>query len=156
MWRKATPQIFGKAPLWSFYPIGLVLLFAGLVVISAIVGFPEGVNPKGATLRMAPLWVLVLVPVGEAFLWTVAFVEGFARVFRAPLLGALCGVFAYSVLYHARGGALAIAASGWLGAVVGYLYVVMRERSRWAAILNAVCIRWTFVAYAFIAVGGLD
>jgi hypothetical protein len=67
----------------------------------------------------------------------------------------LCGVFAYSVLYHAREGALAIAASGWLGAVVGCLYVVMRERSRWAAILNALCLRWTFVAYAYVAVGGL-
>lgn len=151
MWPRATPRILGKLPLLSFFPIGLVLLSAGLVVIGAIAGNPDTVNPKGALLPLAPLWLLVLVPMGEVLVWTVAFVEGFARAFRAPLLGAVCGVFAYSVVYHFREGALAIAASGWLGAVVGYLYVVMRERSRWAAILNALCLRWTFIAYAYIA-----
>ena len=60
------------------------------------------------------------------------------------------------VAYHVSSGALAIGTSAWMGTVLACPYLAMRERSRWAAMLNAACIRWTFIAYALVAVGGLD
>ena len=143
-------------PLWSYFPIGLALFFGGLIILSAIAGFPDEVSPKAAILSIAPLWMLVLllvlVPVGEALLWTVFFTEAIARVFRAPILGAVCGVFAYSVLFHGPEGLLAVAVSGWFGTVLGFLYIVMRVRSRWGAFINVVCLRWAFVAYIYVLV----
>ena len=143
-------------PLWSYFPIGLALIFGGLIIASAVAGFPDEVSPKAATLRIAPLWMLVLalvlVPVGEALLWTVFFTEAIARVFRAPILGAACGVFAYSVLFHGPEGLPAVAVSGWFGTVLGFLYIVMRVRSRWAAFIDVVCLRWAFVAYVYVLV----
>lgn len=148
---------FAKLPLWSYFPIGLALLVAGLNAIGAVAGDSGEIGPKAELLRAAPLWVLVpvlvLVPIGEALLWTVAFTEAFAYKLRAPLLGAICGLFAYSVVFHAGQGALAVAASAWAGAVWGYLYVVMRTRSRWAAFINLVCLRWAFVALAYDSIG---
>ena len=151
-------RILGKLPLWSYFPIGLVLLYAGPWAIAAIVGADDGVDPKAAMLRDAPPWMLLLVPmvveIGEALLWTVAFTEGFAYAFRAPVLGVLCGWLAY-VAYHVPHGMLAVVVSGWVGAVWGCLYVVMRERSRWAAFVNLVGLRWAFFAYVYAVSGGL-
>lgn len=138
----------------SYFPIGFALIVAGLYVIEALAGEPATLDPKLEPFAAAPLWILVLVPLAEALVWTVAFTEGFARVFRAPLLGAICGVFAYGVLYHGGQGAFAIATSAWIGAVLGYIYVVMRARSRRAALLNVVCLRWAFIALAFVSIGG--
>jgi hypothetical protein len=154
MWRSARPPFLDRFPLWSFFPIGIVLIVAGSFAIGALLGNSGQVTPKVSPLQDAPLWVLVLVPVVEALLWTVAFTEGFAYAFRAPLLGALFGLFAY-VLYHFSKGMLGIVTSAWLGAVWSYLYVVMRERSRWAAFINLVCLRWAFVALAYVSIGRL-
>jgi hypothetical protein len=146
---------FANWSLWAYFPTGVALLFVGLWAISVVTGSSNDVDPKSELLRTAPLWILVLVPIGEALLWTVAFTEGFAYMLRAPLLGMICGLFVYSVAFHASGGALAIAASAWVGAVWGSLYVLMRGRSRWAAFANLVCLRWAFVAYAYFVAGGL-
>jgi hypothetical protein len=144
---------FAKWPLWTYFPVGLALLFAGLVAIGVVMGASDEVGPKGEALRRAPLWILVLMPIGEALVWTVLPTEGFARAFRAPLLGAVCGLLAYMV-YHASGGLLSVVSSAWVGAVWGSLYVLMRGRSRWAAFATLVCLRWSFVAYAYVSVGG--
>jgi len=145
-----------RIALWWFFPIGLALLFGGLSVIATVLPMPEGIDPKVELLRTAPLWIVVpvfvLISAGEGLLWTVAFTEGFARVFRAPVAGAVCGVIGYGVLFHFAGGLLAIAPSTWIGTVLGCLYLAMRERSRWKAILNTVCLRWAFAAYAFYTI----
>lgn len=132
-------------------------MFAGFWPIE--LAFPDQTDAaKDAAMRAAPLWVLVpvliLVEMGEALVWTVLFTEGFARVLRAPFAGALCGVFAYSVLFHSAGGMVAVVASGWLVTVVSGIYLAMRERSRRAAVLTAIGIKWVFGAYAFVSIRG--
>ncbi len=150
----AARRLLDRLPLWSFFPLGLLLLFAGLAIIGVSVQMPEGESPKAAAMRMAPLWVLVLVPLAEAMAWTVAPTEVCARWLRAAWFGAVFGVLAYA-LYHAPEGGLGIATSAWMGIVLACLYLAMRERSRRAAILNTICIRWTFTAYAYVALAGL-
>jgi membrane protease YdiL (CAAX protease family) len=132
------------------------LLFGGLAAISAVTGPDALVDPKVEVLRSAPLWLLgtigLVAPVLEALVWTAAFVEGLAHAFRAPLLGAACGVLAYSVLFHWSSGGLAIVASAWLGCVLNYAYYVMRNRSRLAAFANTVALRWSFLAFAYVQI----
>ena len=131
-------------------------MFGGLAAISTVTGPEVLVDPKVEILRSAPAWLLgiagVVVPVLEVLVWTVAFVEGFARVFRTPLLGAACGVLAYSVLFHWSGGILAIVASAWVGCVLNCAYYLMRNRSRLAAIVNTVALRWSFLAFAYVQI----
>ena len=152
------PRLFDRIPSWCFFPIGLVLLSAGLSLIDAILPMPEGPDFKSELFRTTSLWILVpaavLVPAGEGLLWTVFFTEGFARVFRAPVMGAVVGVIGYGVIFHFAGGELAIAASTWIGTVLASLYLVMRERSRWKAILNTVCLRWAFMLYVYFTLTG--
>jgi hypothetical protein len=131
-------------------------MFGGLAVISTVAGPDVFHDPKIEILRSTPVWLLgivgLLVPILEALVWTVAFVEGFAYAFRAPLLGAACGVLAYSALFHWSGGILAIVTSAWIGAVATYAYYLMRNRSRLAAFANTVALRWSFLAFAYFQI----
>jgi hypothetical protein len=147
-------------PLWGYFPIGLALMFGGLVLISALTG-PDGlIDPKIEVLRSAPPWLLglvgLVVPVIEAFVWTVSFVEGFAYTLRTPLLGAVCGILAYGVLFHLSGGILGIVAATWVGVVLNCTYYLMRNRSRLAAFANTVALRWCFLAFAYVQIRSLS
>lgn len=148
-------QLLARMPAWGLFVLALVLLFAGLAAIGALIDLPADPGVKGALVRSAPVWVLVVVPVAEALLWTVLFTEGFAFAFRSPTLGMLSGLFAYSALFHASGGVLGVATSAWIGGVCGALYLILRPRSRWRAALAVAGLRWCFMAYAFYALGGL-
>jgi hypothetical protein len=140
------PSILRRIPTWAVFIFAVVALFAGIVAIALLGGErPDGSSAKEAAVAAAPLWVLAGIETGEGLLWTVFFTEAFARVWRAPWTGMLCGLFAYSVLYHASGG---IAVSGWIGLVCGVLYLVLRGRSRWSAALAVVGLRWCFGAMA--------
>lgn len=131
-------------------------MFIGLAALSAITGPDALVDSKVEILRSAPAWLLgivsLVVPLLEALVWTVAFVEGLAHALRAPLLGAACGVLAYSVLFHWSGGGLAIVASAWVGCVLNYAYYLMRNRSRLAAFANTAALRWSFLAFAYVQI----
>jgi hypothetical protein len=145
-------HVFRKLPLWLYWPIGALLLWAGLALASSLMDDPADVA-RADLLRQAPLWVLVVVPLGEALVWTVAFVE-VGACFRAPVIGAAIGVAAYSVLLHASFGIWGIVVSAWIGVIVNGCYVLMRDRSRVAAVANALALRWSFIAYAYFSVGG--
>jgi hypothetical protein len=141
-------------PAWAVFVLGLAVLFLPFAPIGTPIDIPAD-HAKEAALRAAPLWLLAVVPLGEALLWTVAFTEAFARVFRAPVLGMACGLFAYGVLFHAPEGVIAIAASTWVGAVCGVVYLVLRRRSRLKGALAVAGLRWSFVAFAVYTVGAM-
>jgi hypothetical protein len=141
--------VLQRVPLWWYFPAGVLLLWIGLTLLSTfIVGSPD--VERLESLRQAPLWVLAVVPLGEALIWTVAFVEAGAY-FQASTIGAVLGVAAYSVLLHSQFGLLGIVVSAWIGAVLNASYLVMRRRSRVAATVNAIALRWTFIVYAYHA-----
>lgn len=141
-----------KVPLWAYFPSAALLLWVGLALMSPLMGSKTAVDAERAELlQQAPVWVLILVPVGEALLWTVAFVE-VAAYFRAAAFGAIAGVAAYSLVTHS--GFWGIVVSAWIGAVLNTCYILMRGRSRPAAIANAIGLRWAFIAYAYFTVAG--
>jgi hypothetical protein len=145
-------RFYDRLPLWSFFPIGLVVLFAGMIVIGLIEGPSEEGLKNAALIRKSALWALVLIPPGEVLLWTVAFTEAVARAFRAPLTGAMLGVFGYGVLYHAPYGINAVVSATWLGVVLACVYLAMRERSLWAATLTVICIKCALIAFPYFVV----
>lgn len=141
-----------SVPLWLYFPVAALLLWCGLALMSAFMGDPSSAEAERAdVLRQAPVWVLFLVPIGEALLWTVAFIE-VAGYFRAAAVGAIAGVAAYSLLMHS--GFWGILVSAWIGAVLNACYMLMRNRSRLAAVANTIALRWAFVAYAYFTVVG--
>lgn len=140
-----------KLPLWLYFPIAAFLLWAGLAIMSGLLNDPLDAA-RAELLRQAPIWVLVLVPLGEALLWTVAFIEAGAY-FHAAAIGAVFGVAAYSLLFHWSFGLWGIVVSSWIGGILNASYVLMRKRSRLAAAANAIALRWAFIAYAYYTIG---
>ncbi len=153
-------RLANRLPLWSYFPIGLVLMLGGLAAISEFAGTDALNDPKIAIIQSAPFWLLLVVAVGvpmlEALVWTAAFVEGFDYTLHAPILGAVCGVIAYSLAFHWTGGALAIVSSAWIGSVLNSAYCLMRTRSRLAALTNSVALRWGFFAFAYVQIHSLS
>ena len=152
-------HLANKLPLWIYFPAGLVLMWSGLAAISEFAG-PDALNdPKIAIIQTAPIWLLgaaaVGVPLLEALVWTAGFTEGFDYTLHAPILGAVCGVVAYSFVFHWSGGALAIVSSAWIGSVLNVAYCLMRKRSRLAALANAVALRWCFFLFAYVQIHSL-
>jgi hypothetical protein len=137
-----------RIPLWLYFPTAALLLWTGLVVMSTLMT-DSADTERAELLRQAPLWVLVLVPLVEALVWTVAFVE-LAAYFHAAAIGAVMGVAAYSLLVHS--GFWGIIVSAWIGGVLNATYLLMRGRSRLAAAANAIALRWAFIVYAYFTV----
>jgi hypothetical protein len=143
----------GRLVLLAQFACAIVALFGGLAVLS--IGDSQAVSgsdPTANALRSFPLLPLIvvatLVSAVEALFWTVLFVEVAARAIQRPWAGALLGAAAYGVAYHWSKGPFAMLVASYVGAVLGVCYVAMRRRSRPAAGVAIVALRWMFVAFA--------
>jgi hypothetical protein len=146
-----------RLPTWAIIVITSVLLFGGLEAASFLK--PTQTNADIEKLRVFGqvsivqfLCVGILVEILEALFWTVAFVELGAKLAKSPLLGAVLGVIAYSILFHWSGGISAILISGWIVLVLNASYVVLRQRSQLVAIFSTVAQKIAFITLGAISI----
>ena len=141
-----------KIPTAAIFLVAAALLVGGLLVL------PFG-NDTGSSVDTSAKiaqhpWLFagvgLVVEVGEALVWTVAFIESFAWALRAPWLGAIAGIAAYSVGFHWNRGLVGILASGWIVLVLNVTYLILRERSKKTAVLCTIGLKWCFLAYAAV------
>lgn len=130
-------------------------MFGGLAVFALVVGPDTSISSMVVTIQSAPAWLLVIVgiaaPIIESLVWTVVFVEGFARAFRAPLWGAACGVFAIAYFSTCPRAYWAYRCQHGLA---WYLTSLLSNAAtlRLAAFANLVALRWSLVAYALLQI----
>ena len=136
-----------------------VALLGGVILFAHIFGDGTPPAPTIEIMKTAPVplvfAVAMLVPLGEALLWTVLLVEGAGVFFGAAWIGALSGIIAYSVVYHANAGTVGIVCSAWIALVSNASYLILRRTSRWLGYWWVVGLRWTFVTFALLLVWGV-
>ncbi len=129
------------------------------IALSAGTADAMGDKTVDAAMKAAPIWLLIVaglsVPLLEAVLWTICFIEGADAIARRPQWGALGGVVAYGAIYHSSGDMRTVLASTWVAFVVNISYLVLRIRSRMMAILWVAGLRWIFVGFALLAYRGV-
>jgi hypothetical protein len=150
--------LFNRLRPTAKFLVAVVALFGGLLLFSLILPDDPAPSPDRAieALQSAPLPILlvasVLVPIAEAAVFSIMFIEGAALARFSAQLGALAGVLAYSVLYHWSKGASGIVVSGWFIIVVNSMYLAMREYGVKTAFVGVVLLRWLYVAVAILLV----
>lgn len=139
-----------RAPTWAVIGCTALALFGASELLALIEPpeFSEVANDIADAPIALFLGVGIIVYVFEALLWTVAFTEAGARLFKSARLGAFLGVLAYGVVFHWSGGWFSILASSWIGMVLNLSYLILRERSRKIAILSTIAHKVAFILYA--------
>jgi hypothetical protein len=138
--------------------VGVVALFGGLLILALLRPDDAVSAPKRVAeiLQSTSLPVLllngILGPLAEAFVFSFMCIEGAALTRLNVRLGAVAGVFTYSVLYHWSKGTWGIVFSGWVIVVINCMYLAMRAHSVKAAFAGVVLLRWLFVGVAILLV----
>jgi hypothetical protein len=146
-----------RLPTWAIILITTVLLFGGLEVASFLKPTEtntdiEKLGVLGQVSMVQFLCIGILVEILEALFWTVGFVELGSKLAKSPLLGAVLGVIAYSVVFHWSGGIVSILISGWIVLVLNASYLILRQRSRPVAIFSTVAQKIAFITLAAVSV----
>lgn len=135
--------------LWRIVLMTTILLFGGLELADLLLLSPPPVDAGLSDVPMG-LFLAVAIPVGilEGLFWTVGCIELTARWLRSASIGAVAGIVGYGAIFHWSGGALSILVSTWIVLVLNVGYLLLRSRSRRAAVISTLAHKVLFMLYA--------